>query len=446
MPVGDRGNVRALSRMQGFRRLLSVRLTSQFGDGLFQAALGSSILFNPAQQTSPLKIATGFALLVIPFSLVGPFAGVFLDRWSRRNVIYLANLLRFGIALPAAALMYAKGPTTLFFAGVLVVTAANRFFLAGLSAATPHVAPRATLVTANSISSTLGTAVYSLGLGATALAINSFLNSGNHGYGWCAAAGSLCYLAAALISRFLFRRQALGPDVGVAPPATVWAEVGVVARGMVEGARHLVARRPVAYVMFTQSLCRTLYGVLTLATLLLYSRYFFSSYGAAISGLGAVVVVGSLGAVLAAFITPVSTRRVGGRWWVVVMTGLIAVTLPTLALPFQPTLLVIATFLLNVASQSTKIVVDTSVQTLCEESFRGRVFSVNDTVFNAFWVLGLFLGALTLPSNGRSPGEIGAVTVGYAAVAAWYAFAGRNQEPVPPSAVTAQTRTPVTAA
>ena len=84
-PVSDHGYVRALSGISGFRRLLGVRLTSQFGDGLAQASLASSILFNPAQQTSPLKIASGFALLVLPFSVLGPFVGVFLDRWSRRN-------------------------------------------------------------------------------------------------------------------------------------------------------------------------------------------------------------------------------------------------------------------------------------------------------------------------------------------------------------------------
>ena len=80
--------------------LLAIRLTSQFSDGLFQAALAGSVLFNPAQQTSPVKIAAGFAVLLVPFSMLGPFVGVFLDRWSRRNIIYMANLLRAVLAVP----------------------------------------------------------------------------------------------------------------------------------------------------------------------------------------------------------------------------------------------------------------------------------------------------------------------------------------------------------
>ena len=82
------------------------------------------------------------------------------------------------------------------------------------------------------------------------------------------------------------------------PAGSVLAEVGVVARGMVAGARHLVQRRRVASAMGVQALCRTLYGVLTLATLLLYSRYFFTTTTRRRSaGSAQVVVVGSLGAV-----------------------------------------------------------------------------------------------------------------------------------------------------
>ena len=430
--MSDHGYVRALSGISGFRRLLGVRLTSQFGDGLAQASLASSILFNPAQQTSPLKIASGFALLVLPFSVLGPFVGVFLDRWSRRNTLYYANVIRFFVALGAAAVMYSTGPSLAFFMCVLVVTAVNRFFLSGLSASQPPVVPAPMLVTANAISSTLGTAVYSVGLGLTALALNTFLVSTNHGYGIGVAVGAFGYLASAMVARNSFGSDALGPDQGVRRAGSPWAEVMVVARGMIAGAEHLASKRPVFYAMLTQSLCRTLYGVLTLATLLLYSRYFFSSYKAALGGLGAVVVVGSLGAVLAAFITPIGTRQFGGRWWIVAMTLLIVVGLLTLAMPFQPGLLIAATFLLNAASQGTKIVVDTSVQTLCAEHYRGRVFSVNDTVFNIFWIAGLFLGALMLPSNGHSPGAIIAVTAGYAVVAVWYAVASRAYQPVPP--------------
>ena len=418
--------MRALLALAGFRRLLGTRLTSQFGDGLFQAALAGSVLFNPAQQTSSVKIAAGFAVLLLPFSVVGPFAGVFLDRWSRRNIIYVANLFRALLAVPGALLIGVSGAGFGFFVCALLIAAVNRFFLSGLSAAQPHVVPEPLLVTANATASTLGTVAYSLGLATTAVLLHTALHADNRGYGWLAAAGAAAYLAAALFARASFTRDELGPERGLPVQRSVYAEIGVISRGMVSGARHLLQRRNVAAAMGVQALCRLLYGVLTLATLLLYSRYFFHTYSAAIGGLAQIVVVGSVGAVAAAFITPLATRRVGSRVWVIAMAALAGVILAPLALPFIPILLVVVTFLMNISSQGVKIVVDTSVQLYCDENYRGRVFSIEDTLFNVLFVLGLFIGALTLPANGKSVSAIIAISAGYLVVAAGYALLTRN--------------------
>jgi len=49
--------------------------SAQFGDGLFQAALAGAILFNPDRAAEPLAIAGAFAVLFLPYSVLGPFAG-----------------------------------------------------------------------------------------------------------------------------------------------------------------------------------------------------------------------------------------------------------------------------------------------------------------------------------------------------------------------------------
>ena len=73
-----------LRESPGLGRLALVRFSSQFGDGMFQAALGGAILFNPERETDPVAIAAGFAVLLLPYSVIGPFAGALLDRWDRR--------------------------------------------------------------------------------------------------------------------------------------------------------------------------------------------------------------------------------------------------------------------------------------------------------------------------------------------------------------------------
>ena len=61
---------------------------------MFQAALGGAVLFNPERQADPLAVAAGLAVLLLPYSLIGPFAGALLDRWDRRRVLMFASLLR----------------------------------------------------------------------------------------------------------------------------------------------------------------------------------------------------------------------------------------------------------------------------------------------------------------------------------------------------------------
>jgi hypothetical protein len=87
---------------------------------------------------------------------------------------------------------------------------------------------------------------------------------------------------------------------------------------------------------------------------------------------------------------------------------------------FDPVLTVVAAGLTSVATQGVKIVTDTILQVHCEDDYRGRVFSLNDTAINLCFVSGLFLAAVTLPADGHSVGMMLGVAGAYAAIAAWY--------------------------
>jgi predicted MFS family arabinose efflux permease len=101
----------------------------------------------------------------------------------------------------------------------------------------------------------------------------------------------------------------------------------------------------------------------------------------------------------------------------------VGIAVVVLGLPYRQLLLVAAVFLINIASQGTKIVVDTAIQQECADLYRGRVFSVNDTAFNLCFVIGLFAGAVLLPENGHSPPVLAGVGVGYLLLAVWFWWA-----------------------
>jgi MFS family permease len=411
--------VRHLLFRSDFRRLLGTRLLSQFGDGVFQAALAGTLLFNPQRAADPVDVAAGFAILLLPYSLIGPFAGVWLDRWSRRQVLLRANVLRAGLVAVVAALVLGGVQGTAFYAAGLAVFSVNRFVLAALSAGLPHTTDDASLVSANALSTTSG-AVATVAGGGAAIGLLQLTDSGDGGYASLALAAALPYLlAAAVVSGF--GRSYLGPDHLT---RSARLSVGDIARGMVAGARHVWERPPAAAALLAISLHRHWYGFLTLRTLLLYRNTFESDgsfFPGGIVGLGEVVAAGAVGTLVAAGVTPAVVRRIGKPRWITLLLVTAGVTQLGLGLPFVAPTIVLAGLVLGFVAQAVKICVDTTLQEWVEDDFRGRVFSVYDTLFNVTFVTALLVGAFVLPPSGISYALLGVVGVGYLLTAFAYA-------------------------
>ncbi len=417
--------VRHLLRRGDFRRLLLTRLSSQFGDGVFQAALAGTVLFNPQSAADPIDVAAGFAVLLLPYSLVGPFAGVWLDRWSRRQVLLVANVVRAVLVLAVAALVLAAVQGVGFYVAGLLVFSVNRFVLSALSAALPHTTDEPSLVSANALSTTAGAVASVLG-GGVAIGATAVVGRGPGGYAALAVASAVPYLcASAIVSGF--RRPYLGPD-HLTLAATVSARD--VLHGMLAGARHVLAHPPATAVLAVMAVHRVFYGLLTLMTLLLYRNTFTdgsSLFPGGLAGLAEVLAAGAAGTLLAAAVTPAAVRRWGKAAWVVGMLVLAAAGQLVLGGLFRPPAIVAAVLTLGFVAQGIKICVDTTLQEAVEDDFRGRVFSVYDTLFNVFFVVALMAGAFLLPASGVSWPLLIAIGAGYLVTAVVFARWARGQ-------------------
>lgn len=403
--------MRHLLVRRDFRRLLLTRLASQFGDGVFQAALAGTVLFNPQQAADPMGVAAGFAVLLLPYSLVGPFAGVWLDRWSRRQVLLVANVVRAVLVAVVAALVLGGVQGTMFYVAGLAVFSVTRFVLSALSAGLPHVTDEPSLVSANALSTTAGAVAAVLG-GGVSIGVTGLADSSSGGYAALALGSALPYLAAAWVVSG-FSRPYLGPD-HLTLAATVSARD--VLHGMVAGARHMVQHRPATAVLTVMAAHRLFYGVLTLMTLLLYRNTFTGSTGlfrGGLAGLGEVLAAGATGTLLAAAVTPWAVRRWGKAPWVTGLLVLAGVGQLVLGGLFEPPAVVAAVLTLGFVAQGIKICVDTTLQESVDDDFRGRVFSVYDTLFNVTFVASLLAGALLLPESGVSLALLVAIGGGY---------------------------------
>ncbi|CAN5153274.1 hypothetical protein BH20ACT5_BH20ACT5_25540 [soil metagenome] len=199
-------------------------------------------------------------------------------------------------------------------------------------------------------------------------------------------------------------------------------------RVLVAGARHIAVRRPELAALVVIGMHRLLFCLVSISTLLLYRNYFTDdgAFRAGLAGLTQVLVVAAVGSVLAALLTPVVVRRVGKAAWITAVLGAAAAAQVVFWAPYDLRWLVLGAGVIGFAGQALKICVDTIVQESIDDAYRGRVFSVYDTVFNVAYVAAAVLAAFAVPDSGRSYLIVGVIAAGYALTAAGYAAASRQ--------------------
>jgi hypothetical protein len=338
----------------------------------------------------------------------------------------VTNLIRVLLVLLVAGQIAAGDSGVAFYISVLVTISVSRFFLAGLSAALPRVATERELVTANSFSTTLGTAATTIGAGAAVL-IRSVAGDDDRGYATIAACAAIGYTLSAFAAR-RFAKGRLGPSTA---ERRARESVRDVVTGLIAGIKHLRERPAAARVLTAVAAQRFCYGMTTMMGILLYRNYFHGSelLRAGLAGLAQLIAVGAAGSILAALLTPATTRRIGKPAWIILLLIGSGVVELGLGAPFAKAPLLILAFLLGFTSQGIKISADTTVQESVEDTYRGRVFSVYDTIFNVTYVAAAVAGAIWLPETGKSYPVLIVITVIYLLTAACFTTVIRRGSP-----------------
>lgn len=414
------GNLRAVVGVRDFRRLFSTRVLGQFADGLLQAALATFVLFSPERQPTAASVAAAFAILFLPYSLVGPFAGVFLDRWSRRQVLVYANLLRALIVIVVAVLVAQRHDGASLAVTVLVVLGVGRFVLAGLSASLPHVVAGPLLVTANALTPTAGTIMAAVG-GLVGVILRWAVGGGDTGSVVVLIGAVLTFTAAGATAATMARNR-LGPDADTIPDT-----VSGVLHGLVDGFRQLAQRPLAGRAVLVVVMHRIAFGGLTVIGLLFIRNTLNSAADpdAALAQFAYVTAAAAAGALVGAIVTPSRARRWGYVTWTVVAIGQAAIVVTagvfagaglTSIVP-----LLVAALSLGFAGQSAKVCSDTLVQREVDDDHLGRVFALFDVAVNCALVLGITLVAFTAPASGIAPLAFAAIGVLLGGTALWYA-------------------------
>ncbi|MFZ2172550.1 MAG: MFS transporter [Rhodococcus sp. (in: high G+C Gram-positive bacteria)] len=391
-----------LRRSPGLGRLATVRFASQLGDGMFQAALGGAILFNPERETDPVAIAAGFAVLLLPYSLIGPYAGALLDRWDRRAVLLWANVSRGVLILASAVLLSAGAGETPLLLLALAATGVSRFVLAGISAALPRVVRPSWLVATNSVLTTTGT-VFSAAGAAIAVTVIGLVGAGDRGSG-IAVAVAVSGSAIAAITASRFPRLLLGPLAGEEPGYGV---VRAVMSGLRNGAVAVWQAPGVTTAMIGIGTHRIVFGInVLIMVLVLRDTTATGALPGGLAGFGIAVAATATGMFLAALTTPFVVPRLGRSRTITLALILALAVQLSLVTTLIHIFLLCGALLLGFAGQTIKLSGDAAMQIEIDDDRRGQVFALQDTVFNVAFIASLAAASFVVAPDGRSLGLV----------------------------------------
>ena len=382
-----------------FSRLLAVRWTGQAVDGLFQSALASFVLFSPERQANALSAAIGFAVVLLPYSIVGPFVGTVLDRVSRQRALFFANLARSANLLLVALFIFSGTTGLELTAVVLIAFGINRLILAALSAGLPLLIDSDSLVTANAMAVTGGSVLVVIGggIGVGVRAIIDSLAIANHADALLILIASGGYFAAALLSSRL-KKYEIGPlkhEIKAASFTQGLTE-------MREGFHFLRIHSDAARGILATAVHRGGLTALTLTALLLERNSFndpnlpeqgLKNFGFALSFAG-------IGVFLGAFLAPYGVSKCGRHRWMRLAILTSAACPLVLASKQTQVTLILTAFLVSFFGQNLKVTNDALVQSKIDDYYRGRVFAVYDVLVNSAIVSGGLIAAILLPKSG----------------------------------------------
>jgi MFS family permease len=379
-----------------YSTLVGVQFLAQTGQGVVQGAIAKALVFGGQKGFDVQNVPSAQYLLkvvlalYIPYTVISPFVGVFIDRFSRRRVVWWSNIITsvvVGVIALGVMLPLGKGTsegntlaTVGLVVGLLAAQSVVRVVLAVKSAAIPDVLSGKDLLQGNALSQAGGALFQVLGIGFGGV----FAGIVGSWSGVLIGAG--IFVAVAFISLRMRHTETSEHET------TFMHEASRVVRTVTDGLKEVASRPPAALGLSSFQMLRYQFWGFGLFVFGLYAKNLVQGSSAdtlslALSGLGG-IVGGALGLVLAQKwkdkVPPIrmlmgSMFLLGGG--TVVFGGLVSV------LGFAGMLFVgFFAFFLG------KISADTIMQQSMPDDFRGRAFALFDIAYN----LGFIVPALIL--------------------------------------------------
>ncbi len=348
-----------------------------------------------------LKHATGSASIMglllmtsmLPAVILGPVGGAIADRYSRRKIIIISDLVNGAAILALAVYIFiSPGSTgiiiTLLFIVSVVTGVVSSFFGPAISASIPDLVPRERLNSANSMNraSVQISGFFGHGLGGVLFRIL--------GAPVLFLVDAVTYLFSAVTEMFIHI-----PQKKVEAPAGLKRAVKEFLADTVEGLKYLFGIEGSRNLI----LIRALMSLFSAPILILFPFYVEDHLGARPDWYGFLVAASGAGALAGYLIA--GTVRVPRNRRATLMLILIlinATMILSLALTTTPLYSLIMMFVAGIASGMIGVQIVTVLQLRIPSEMRGRVFGLLGTVAGSLMPIGMGLGGIIADMTGQN--------------------------------------------
>jgi MFS family permease len=151
-----------------FRKLWLGQLISQIGDGL--AMMSMMLVASLVTNGSAIAVAGVTVSMALPILVIGLFAGVYVDRWDRKRIMVVSDLIRFALIL-TLVLVRDASLLWMFYLVAAIQSSVGIFFDPAKNAIMPTILEGDLLMTANALSQSTRLIANAVGMGLAAVII-----------------------------------------------------------------------------------------------------------------------------------------------------------------------------------------------------------------------------------------------------------------------------------
>ena len=382
--------VRELLKDKNFFLLWFAQIVSNFGDRLNQMALIGLIYIRTPGST--IELAKLLSFTIIPVFIIGPIAGICVDRWNRRVTMIICDLIRGGLVLLIPLIIKYSTSMVPIYVIVFVIFSVTRFFVPSKLSIIPDIVHKNKLLLANSLSSTtmMIATIVSFGFGGIIVAALG------------PKAGFYIDSASYFISAFLVffvtvklkERMACNEPKGGVLKKTIIDDVK-------EGLLYLKGHKDIRMVANTMFLLMAGVGSIYIVIIVFIQEALRSStqhLGLLVMFLGIGLFLGSI--LYGKFGSKFSKRKVINFG---LLTAGLTIAIFTIFLKFMPSFFIagILSVVLGIFSAPIIVSSNTLLHEVMLDEMRGRIFSSLEIIMHAGFLLFMFLASITADKIGR---------------------------------------------